>query len=180
MNDELTELHPDKQLALRIENGEVSKEEVERVWAETRDLAAQTDFDTRRAVVALRRCGSLSDSWPVFFTQLTQMMSQMRGAMTNENSKFAHLVAGTETIVKTLQAVNPLKERLEWQSRQIRELTELVLELRSAVASLREPAPPKMEATQAAASNAIEPEPMDWERKDEQARKETIGSAWTK
>ena len=48
----------------------------------------------------------------------------MRAVMTRDESKFAHLVAGTEVIVKTLQNVNPLVERLRHQENMIDSLSE--------------------------------------------------------
>lgn len=174
-DNELSELHPDKQLALRIERGEITQAEVNHVWAETRDLSAQTPFEVRQAVVMLRKCGSLNDAWPVFFAQITQMMSEMRGAMVGDHSKFAHLVAGTETVVRELQKVGPFTAALQDLRRDNRGLHAKMDEiLKRLDATL--PPPPLPEAE----SDALEAELMDFEKDDEQARKETIGSAWAK
>ena len=176
--NELQELHPDKALALRIERGEVSREEVNRVWAETRDLSAQTPFETRRAVVELRKIGSLNDAWPVFFTQMMEMMSQMQGAMTKDESKFAHLIAGAESIVKTMQNLNPLAERLET-------MTRMMFEMRGEIRELRAEREEKKVALEEEVPRAdgvrrADVDIDDEEGRAQQARKDSIGSAWAK
>jgi hypothetical protein len=183
--NELVELHPDKALALRIERGEVSQEEVNHVWAETRDLSAQTPFETRRAIVELRKCGSLNDAWPVFFTHMTEQMSQMAGAMTRDDSKFAHLVAGTETVVRELQKVGPLAANLTDLKRQMQYLTDEVRQLRAERTQAKKSWWRKLftkreVAVSEDAQATVDVEPMDYERDAERARKETIGSAWAK
>src|SRR5215472_7583857 len=52
------------------------------------------------------------------------VMLDLRALMTKDESKFAHLVAGTETIVKTLQNVNPLMRHLERQEALIDQLSD--------------------------------------------------------
>lgn len=181
--NELAPLHPDKELQLAIERGDITQAEVNRVWAETRDLSAQTPFETRRAVVELRKCGSLNDSWPVFFTQMTQMMSEMQGALTRDDSKFAHLVAGTETVVRELQKVGPLASNLTDLKRQMQYLTDEVRQLRADRVQLKKPWWSRLfgkRETPAVEEAAADGELMDYEREAEQARKDSIGSAWAK
>lgn len=181
--NELEELHADKALALRIERGEVSQEEVDRVWAETRDLSAQTSFDVRRAIVELRKCGSLNDAWPLFFTHMTEQMSQMAGAMTRDDSKFAHLVAGTETVVRELQKVGPLASNLTDLKRQMQYLTDEIRTLKNRpTLTLWQRIRAMFSRAPVTQASVDEPdlEPMDYEADAERARKETIGSAWAK
>src|SRR5215472_5785210 len=81
-------------------------------------LSAQTPIEFRVAVMKLGR-----NLDPLMSLVLSQMMD-IRAAMTKDESKFAHLVAGTETIVKTLQNVNPLVERLRRQEELIDSLSD--------------------------------------------------------
>jgi len=92
-----------------IKDGRITAKQVDEIWRETSFLSAQTPIEFRVAVLKL---GKKLD--PLMSLVLSQMMD-IRAAMTKDESKFAHLVAGTETIVKTLQNVNPLVERLRRQ-----------------------------------------------------------------
>jgi len=137
-------------------------------------------------VVELRKCGSLNDSWPVFFTQMTQMMSEMQGALTRDDSKFAHLVAGTETVVRELQKVGPLASNLTDLKRQMQYLTDEVRQLRSERVQAKKPWWMRLfgvrEKVVVVADDYHSPDvdPDDYERDGEQARRDSIGSAWAK
>src|SRR5215831_3976173 len=100
-----------EQLPEALKQGRITQAQVDRVWRETSFLSAQTPIEFRVAVMKL---GSIPKLDPLMTLVLSQMMD-IRAAMTKDESKFAHLVAGTETIVKTLQNVNPLVERLRRQ-----------------------------------------------------------------
>src|SRR5215472_14895726 len=104
-------------LPAALERGDITQADVDRIWEETSFLSAQTPIEFRVAVMKL---GKKLD--PLMTLVLSQMMD-IRAAMTKDESKFAHLVAGTETIVKTLQNVNPLVERLRRQEEMIDSLT---------------------------------------------------------
>jgi hypothetical protein len=103
----VAELTQDQQLQLRIQNGEVTKEEVDRVWEATRFLSAQTPFEMRKLVVDLG-----GDIKPVEQVTL-QAILDLRAYLSRSDSKFAHLVAGTESIVETLQQVNSFALQVE-------------------------------------------------------------------
>src|SRR5215472_16600914 len=96
-------------LPAALERGDITQADVDRIWEETSFLSAQTPIEFRVAVMKLGR-----NLDPLMSLVLSQMMD-IRAAMTKDESKFAHLVAGTETIVKTLQNVNPLMEKLRRQ-----------------------------------------------------------------
>jgi hypothetical protein len=104
-----------------LKRGEITQAEVDRIWEQTSFLSAQTPIEFRRAVIAIG--GDKLD--PLMTLVLSQMMD-IRAAMTKDESKFAHLVAGTETIVKTLKNVNPLVERLRRQEELIDSLSDQV------------------------------------------------------
>jgi|SRR5215831_923911 len=109
-----------EQLPEALKQGRITQAQVDRVWRETSFLSAQTPIEFRVAVMKL---GSITKLDPLMTLVLSQMMD-IRAAMTKDESKFAHLVAGTETIVKTLQNVNPLKERLRRQEEMIDSLSD--------------------------------------------------------
>jgi hypothetical protein len=96
-------------LPAALESGRITQKQVDEIWRETSFLSAQTPIEFRVAVMKL---GRKLD--PLMTLVLSQMMD-IRAAMTKDTSTFHHLVAGTETIVKTLQQVNPLKEKLQRQ-----------------------------------------------------------------
>jgi len=105
-------------LPAALERGDITQADVDRIWEETSFLSAQTPIEFRVAVMKLGR-----NLDPLMSLVLSQMMD-IRAAMTKDESKFAHLVAGTETIVKTLQNVNPLVERLRRQEELIDSLSD--------------------------------------------------------
>jgi hypothetical protein len=108
-------------LPAALKRGQITQAEVDNIWAQTSFLSAQTPIEFRVAVIKLKGAGQEID--PLTTLVLSQMMD-IRAAMTKDESKFAHLVAGTETIVKTLQNVNPLIRRLERQEMMIDSLSE--------------------------------------------------------
>lgn len=105
-------------LPAALKSGAITQAEVDDIWYKTSFLSAQTPIEFRVALINL----GLDKLDPLMTLVLSQMMD-IRAAMTRDESKFAHLVAGTETIVKTLQNVNPLVERLRRQEELIESLT---------------------------------------------------------
>ena len=99
----------DKDLSIRSKN-EVSQDEIERIWRATEWMSAQTPLEIRQAMLILKQ-NNISIS--VTEQMLLTVMTDIRAALTKDESKFAHLVAGTETIVSGLQEVNPLKIKLD-------------------------------------------------------------------
>ena len=99
----------DKELSVRGKN-EVSQDEIERIWRATEWMSAQTRLEIRQAMLILKQ-----NNIPISVTEqmLLTVMTDIRAALTKDENKFAHLVAGTETIVSTLQEVNPLKVKLD-------------------------------------------------------------------
>lgn len=106
-------------LPAALQEDRITQAEVDNIWEQTSFLSAQTPIEFRRAVIAIG--GDKLD--PLMTLVLSQMMD-IRAAMTKDETKFAHLVAGTETIVKTLKNVNPLVERLKRQEMMIDSLSD--------------------------------------------------------
>jgi len=104
------ELITQENLPAALERGDITQREVDNIWEQTSFLSAQTPIEFRVAVIKL----GLDKLDPLMTLVLSQMMD-IRAAMTKDTSTFHHLVAGTETIVRTLQQVNPLKAKLQRQ-----------------------------------------------------------------
>lgn len=222
-NNELQLLNPDQELALAIKNGDITKEEVERIWANTTDMSANTPIATRRAVLLMKQAGSFEKAWPIFYKEVMRQNSEIMAAFNRDESKFSHLVAGTEAIVKTMQNLNPLQQRLDDMARMMFEMREELRELRADKQRSATLTPEEIELVLAGLSAydqnlscsveesrpyhalarkltqallparpAVEEEPRadgvrradadadDYEAEAEQARKDSIGSAWAK
>lgn len=117
-------------LAQALEDGRITKQEVEDIWRETEWMSAQTPIEVRRAIVALKDAGHE-------VTGVDQVIMQaildLRAALYRDESKFAHLVAGTETIVDKLQTINrweSLVERLETRLDETNLLVARMIELK--------------------------------------------------
>jgi hypothetical protein len=104
-----------------LKDGRITQAEVDRIWGKTEFVSAQTPIEVRMMLVKLQDVGI--NLQPHELTMMSVLLD-MRAAMTKDESKFAHLVAGTETIVKTLQNVNPLMRHLERQQMMIDSLGE--------------------------------------------------------
>ena len=120
MSNELTSLNHDAQLQADLRDGKITPEEVGEAWSLTSDLSPQTPIQVRQAVIQIRKLTkdkppeqALALAFPVFMQFMMTAMTETQAGMTRDESKFSHLVAGTETIVKTLQNINPLERRLE-------------------------------------------------------------------
>jgi len=99
-----------------LADGRITQAEIDRIWGLTEFLSAQTPIELRMMLV---RAQDLGIALPPHEQLMISLLYDMRALMTKDESKFAHLVAGTETIVKTLQKVNPLVERLRRQEEMI-------------------------------------------------------------
>jgi hypothetical protein len=176
--NELQVLNVDQELALAVKNGDITKEEVERIWQNTTDLSANTPIATRKAVLLMKQAGSFEKAWPIFYKEVMRQNSEIMAAFNRDESKFAHLVAGTEAIVKTLQNVNPLVERLDTMVRMMFDMKREIAELRAEreEAKSAEEEAPRADGVRRAADVEIDSE----EQRAEQARKDSIGSAWAK
>ena len=113
MSNELTSLNHDQQLRADLKAGKVTPEEVQRIWELTRDLSAQAPINVRRAMISIRAAETPEEKVNLSMQFMMAAATELQAAMTRDESKFSHLVAGTETIVKTLQNINPLERRLE-------------------------------------------------------------------
>lgn len=109
-----------------LKKGLISQQEVERIWHQTEYLSAQTPIEVRVAVIKMLEAGyAVTPSEQM----LLSAVLDLRATLYRDESKFAHLVAGTETIVKTLQNVNPLMRHLERQEALIDSLNEQLLQV---------------------------------------------------
>lgn len=106
---------------LKKPESDLPQKEIDRIWGLTEFMSAATPLETRLMVVRMIDAGITFTPRELF--EMAVLMD-IRAAMTKDESKFAHLVAGTETIVKTLQNVNPLMRHLERQEQLIDSLSE--------------------------------------------------------
>ena len=113
MSNELTSLNHDQLLQADLKAGKVTPEEVERIWELTRDLSAQAPINVRRAMISIRAAETPEEKVNLSMQFMMAAATELQAAMMRDESKFSHLVAGTETIVKTLQNINPLERRLD-------------------------------------------------------------------
>lgn len=107
-------------LPAALKDGRITQAEVDDVWRETEFLSPQTPIEVRRAVIALKQDGN--EVRPVEQV-LLQVMMDLRATLFRDESKFAHLVAGTETIVDKLQSINKWEALVENLSNKVDELT---------------------------------------------------------
>lgn len=174
-------LNQDQQLATQVQNGEVSKAEIEGIWAATSDLSAQTPITVRRAVIAMRKAKTLEKAWPIVFTFLMQSATNTEAAMTRDESKFAHLVAGAEAVAKSMQNIGSVEARLESMERQIAALAGHFDSLVELLAHDKKLNKVELDGSSGADEGAPSSEAtLDEETEAELARKRTIGSAWSK
>lgn len=93
--------------------------ELKELWANTSFLNAQVPMATRIAVRQIHGLMQVADLSPALTAALTEFASlvisqvtDIRGAMTRDENKFAHLVAHTDEIVEAMRGVTQLAERL--------------------------------------------------------------------
>ena len=117
-------------LADALAEGKITQAEIDHVWRETEYLSPQTPIEIRQAIVNLEKAGHhVSGAEQV----ILQTVMDLRAALYRDGSSFQHLVAGTETIVDKLQAINKweaLVERLETRLDETNVLVERLVELR--------------------------------------------------
>lgn len=89
------------------------------LWAKTSFLNTQVPMATRIAVRQIHGLMQGADLSPALTTALTEFaglvisqVTDIRGAMTRDENKFAHLVAHTDEIVEAMRGVTQLAERL--------------------------------------------------------------------
>jgi hypothetical protein len=170
----------DKELAVAVQNGEVSREELERIWRETEYLSAQTPITVRRAVIAMRKA-PLSEKMIIAAQEIMRVSSNIEAALTRDESKFAHLVAGAETVAKSMQNIGDIDRRLESIERQMSALATHFDTLIELLAHEKKIDKTELDGSSGADEGAPSSEPtLDPEVEAELARKRTIGSAWAK
>lgn len=86
--------------------------ELKALWAKTEFLNPQVPVATRYMVAKLLELKNFKEQWPEFMGLMVSQLTDVRGAMVREESKFAHLVAHTDEIVETMKAVTQLREQL--------------------------------------------------------------------
>jgi hypothetical protein len=97
----------------------LSDKKLKELWADTSFLNAQVPLATRLAIRQIRDLftrealpGGLTDALMEFTGLVISQLTDIRGAMTRDDSKFAHLVAHTDEIVDAMRSVTQLAERL--------------------------------------------------------------------
>jgi hypothetical protein len=169
-------------LPAALEDGRITQQEVDRVWRETEYLSAQTPIEVRQMIVKLKDAGHEVTGVEQV---LMQCVLDLRAALYRDENKFAHLVAGTETIVDKLQAINRWEMLVENLSSKLDVLSSVVEDLiedrRTEKAGGLPPLPPEPDEWTGAepinfdeprdTSSVLEPEP-----EEEYDRK--IGSNW--
>ena len=120
------------ELEQAIREGRISQAEVDHIWRETEFLSPQTPIEVRRVVMSIKEAGENI----TLAQQITlQAVLDLRAALYRDESKFAHLVSGTETIVGALQEVNKLAlivEKLETRLDETNMLVQRMIDLRGA------------------------------------------------
>jgi hypothetical protein len=108
----------------------MTAKDTEELWAATNFLNAQVPTATRIAINQIMQIGKGGDGffaklfgvgkgslmekqWPEFMGLVLSQLTDVRGAMIREDSKFAHLIAHTDEIVESMRGVVQLSERLE-------------------------------------------------------------------
>jgi len=107
-----TEPITQENLPAALEDGRITQAEVDRIWGLTEFVSAETPIETRMLLVRAQEMGITLTPHEQL---LTTLLFDLRALMTKDESKFAHLVAGTQSIVKTLQNLNPIMRHFERQ-----------------------------------------------------------------
>jgi hypothetical protein len=101
------------------------------LWAQTGDLDPQAMLWTRAVVARIRQLANGKNSyaamaaqWPDFMALVLSQITDMRGALVRDESKFAHLVAHTDEVVEAMRTVSQLSERLNIMNQHMREVLE--------------------------------------------------------
>ncbi len=122
----------------------LSQPQIKDIWARTSFLGAQVPLATRIAVAQIMSLGkdehpatAMIHQWPEFVGLMISQITDIRGAMTRDENKFAHLVAHTDEIVESMRGVVQLSERLATIVAQNERMAEHIAELQAEVAQLR-------------------------------------------
>lgn len=90
------------------------------LWAQTADLDAQADVQTRLVVSGLRSLANrkagmaaVAAMMPEFMNFMIASQTKLTGSLLRNESKFAHLVAHTDEIVEAMRKVTQLSEQLD-------------------------------------------------------------------
>ncbi len=93
--------------------------EIKELWADTAFLNPQVPMATRMAVRQINSLlktddttALLTKALPEFAGLMISQLTDIRGAMTRDESKFNHLVAHTDDIVESMRGAVQLSERL--------------------------------------------------------------------
>ena len=87
------------------------KQELQALWNETEFLSPQASAETRMAVQRVMKAEPAEQS-KAFMSLMLANLSDIRGAMSKDENKFAHLVSHTDEIVESMKGVTQLNERL--------------------------------------------------------------------
>lgn len=112
-------------------------EELQALWAETSFLSAQTPMATR---IAVRQINALEgkEREKEFMGLMISQVTDIRAAMTKDESKFAHLVSHADEIVESMRGVVQLSERLEGVKRGIESTNERMDRFESLLGAIAE------------------------------------------
>lgn len=110
---------------------------LQELWAQTNDLSPQATMATRVAVTNIRSLAkgknsyaAMAAQWPEFMGFVMSQITDLRGALFRDESKFANLVAHTDEIVTAMRDVTQLAERLNRQSRMLNGIMDRLDELK--------------------------------------------------
>ena len=101
------------------------------VWAQTGDLNPQAELATRVAIARIKSLANgktglnaIAAQWPEFMGFVLSQVTDLRGTLTRDDNKFAHLVAHTDDVVEQLRQVGPLAAKLNQQTQMLAEVIE--------------------------------------------------------
>jgi len=103
---------------------------LQELWAQTPDLDPQVPLATRGVIARIRSLADPRAQWSEFVGLVVSQITNMRGAMVRDESKFAHLVAHTDEIVNAMRDVVGLKEQLHNMRAAIVEVVGMMEDLR--------------------------------------------------
>jgi hypothetical protein len=174
----------DKSKGLTTLTGTDLQNSLDKIWRETEWLNAQVPAGLRKAIGAIQSIQDPAKREQQFQAFVLGQLMDVRSSMTNEDSKFGHLVAGTEAIVKTLQNINPLMRRLDSVESGMNSLMEMMERINDKLNKLGAVAPPVKVKPTKPEERYDESEPSDEpaieDKLADESRKGTIGSAWAK
>ena len=109
----------------------LSDGEVKTLWEQTSFLNAQVPMATRIMVRSVLSAGekkkgiaAITAQWPEFVGLMISQLTDIRGAMVRDESKFAHLVAHTDEILEGMKGAVQLAERLTGMNQRIDDTNE--------------------------------------------------------